>query len=387
MPESKQDQTSESEDPAWIRHPFFKYAVGILLVLLIIFLLSQTTSVWKPIVDFISILSAPVVISFLFYYLLRPLIRVLERFYIPRFIGILLVYFVFGVLLFLFFAYLVPLLVEQVAALVNISVEKFEEVRESSQSFLSRFFGINIDYEIQKRLLPLAQRVTETLSKNLLDFLGYITRIATILAVIPFIVFYLLKDDQDFSTAFLRYVPEDFDREVRKILRNMDETLSDYINGLVLVSLSVGTLLFIGYLIIGLNYALILSLIALVLTSIPYLGPFLAITPALLVALSGGFWMIAKVILTFVVVQQLESNLITPQVIGQRLHIHPLTLILLLLAAGSLYGLVGLILATPLYALLKVLIENFYKIYRLRYLRMKSSSKLETAEKQSSEKD
>jgi predicted PurR-regulated permease PerM len=126
-------------------------------------------------------------------------------------------------------------------------------------------------------------------------------------------------------------------------------------------------MLFIGYLIIGLDYALILSLIAIVFTTIPFVGPFLAIAPAILVALSNSPFMVLKVVIVFIIVQQMESNFISPQIIGQRLNIHPLTIILLLLVAGSLYGLIGLILATPLYALSKVLIENLYKIYQLRY--------------------
>jgi predicted PurR-regulated permease PerM len=97
------------------------------------------------------------------------------------------------------------------------------------------------------------------------------------------------------------------------------------------------------------------------------LGPFLAITPAILVGLSDSPFMVLKVIIVFLIVQQCESNLISPQIIGQRLNIHPLTIILLLLAAGSLYGLIGLILATPTYALLKVLIDSVYKIYQLHY--------------------
>jgi predicted PurR-regulated permease PerM len=101
--------------------------------------------------------------------------------------------------------------------------------------------------------------------------------------------------------------------------------------------------------------------------TIPFLGPFLAITPALFVGLSDSPFMVFKVLVVFIIVQQLESNVISPQVIGQRLNIHPLTIILLLLAAGSLYGLIGLLLATPVYALAKVLLWNTFQIYNLHY--------------------
>jgi predicted PurR-regulated permease PerM len=285
-----------------------------------------------------------------------------------RFLAILLSYILIGIVLVIFFAYLFPILGTQISALANISVETLEKVKNSSKSFtLPTGFTLNLEGEIERRVLNFIQSATAILSQNLVDIVGYITRLATILAVIPFIVFYLLKDDRDFAVGFLRHFSENFGRDVSRILRNIDKTLSSYINGLVLISFSVGSLLFVGYLIIGLKYALILSMMALVLTTIPYLGPFLAITPAILTGLSDSPSMALKVVIIFVVVQQIESNILSPQVIGQRLNIHPLTIILLLLAAGSLYGLIGLLLATPFYAIFKVLAENLYQIYLLRY--------------------
>lgn len=358
---------SQSKKVPWYYHSFFQYAVGILLVLTIIWVFYQVGFLLKPVFDFISTLFVPIVISLLFYYLLRPIVYFLEGYGIPRFVTILLIYLLIALFLIFFVAYIGPILTKQVTALANTSVEAWKKAKESSQFFLFRFFNINLNEEIEQRLFSIAQQVTALLSKNILDFLSFITRLATILIVIPFIVFYLLKDDHDFTSSFLRHVPEDFGREVRKILRNMDATLAKYITGVVLVSSSLGALLFIGYLVIGLDYALILSLIAIILTTIPFLGPFLAITPAVLVGLSDSPFMVLKVIIVFIIVQQCESNLISPQIIGQRLNIHPLTIILLLLAAGSLYGLIGLILATPVYALLKVLIDSIFKIYQLHY--------------------
>ena len=368
-----ESQKTESEKSSkrvavpWYNHQFFEYAIGTLLVLTIILVFYQVAFFLIPIFDFASTLFVPIVISFLFYYLLRPIVLFFEKYKIPRFVTILFIYMLIALFLIIFIAYIGPILTKQIEALANTSVDTLQKAKESSQSVIFRLFNINLDYEIQERLFLVVQQITTALSKNLGDVLGFITHLAAILAVIPFIVFYLLKDDHNFASGFLRYVPEDFGREVRKILIHMDSTLSSYINGLVLISSSLGLFLFIGYMIIGLNYALILSLIAIVFTTIPFLGPFLAIAPAILVGLSDSPFMVLKVIVIFVIVQQCESNLISPQIIGQRLNIHPLTIILLLLAAGSLYGLIGLILVTPFYALSKVLIENLYKIYKLHY--------------------
>lgn len=352
----------------WFYHPFFKYSCAVLLILAILLIFSDVAIYLSPVVSFISILFVPIFISLMLYYLLRPVVNLLEnKLKIPRWLGIVSIYLIIAVLMVFFVAYIGPTLIEQMTAFANTSVETVTKMKESAKWIIYQMFKVNVDVQIEQRFFDLVQQITASISKNAVDVLSFLTRTAIILAVIPFIVFYLLKDDKAFSERFMKVIPEDFGKEAKKILHNMDLTFANYIQGLVIVSLCTGGLLFIGYLLIGLNYALILALIALIFMSIPSLGPFLAICPALLVGLSDSPFMVLKVIIVFIIVQQIESNLISPQVIGQRLNIHPLTIILLLLAAGSLYGLIGLILATPLYALSKVFIENVYKIYRLRY--------------------
>jgi predicted PurR-regulated permease PerM len=365
MEESKTDnrRSTQRHVRRWHYRPFFQYAVGTLLVLTIILLFYHLAIFLHPFFEFISILFAPIAIALFLYYLLRPIVYFFERLNVPRWVTISCIYIFLIIAIIVFIAYIGPILTKQIEALANISVKTLENVKESSQFLLFRFFKVNLDYEIEQRLFSIAQQVTTYLSKNFVEFLSFLTRLTATLVVIPFILFYLLKDDHDFASAFLHRVPEDYALEIRKILHNLDTTLSNYIIGLVSVSSSVGILLLIGYLIIGLDYALFLSLIAIIFMTIPFLGPFLAASPAILVGFIQSPFMALKVAIVFIIVQQIEVNFLSPQIIGQRLNIHPLTIMLLLLVAGSLYGLPGLILATPLYAIAKVLIENLYKIY------------------------
>lgn len=369
MEKSHQKEKAQSEEvekkelaTPWFYNSFFQYALGILLILCILLVFYKVSFFLNPIVQFISILFAPIAISMLFYYLLRPIVYFFEQYNVPRIVTILGIYLIIALVLLFFFAFIGPILSTQIKALADSSVVTFEKLSESSRSMLLRWFNVDLNHEIEQSLFSIVQQITTSVSKNLGDFIAFFTKVATTLAVIPFIVFYLLKDDKDFSTMFLENIPEDFAVEIRKTLRNMDATLSNYITGLVLVSCIVGGMLFIGYTIIGLNYALLLSLIAIIFMTIPFLGPFLSIAPAIFVAMADSSMMVLKTAIVFIIVQQCEANLLSPQIIGQRLNIHPLTIILLLLAAGFLYGLPGLILATPLYALGKVLVENVYKI-------------------------
>jgi predicted PurR-regulated permease PerM len=147
----------------------------------------------------------------------------------------------------------------------------------------------------------------------------------------------------------------------------MDDTLSAYIQGQAIVSVCVGILSLIAYLIIGVDYALILALIAMLTNLIPFIGPFIGTIPAVFVALFNDPISAVWVVLAIIIIQQIESNLISPNVMGQKLKVHPLTIILLLILAGNLAGVVGLILAIPFYAVTKTVVQNVYRLLKLRY--------------------
>lgn len=120
-------------------------------------------------------------------------------------------------------------------------------------------------------------------------------------------------------------------------------------------------MLLIGYLIIGLDYAFLLALIGVVTNVIPFLGPYIAVTPAIIIALFQDPIMAVYVAIIMLIAQQIEGNLITPNVMGNALSVHPLTVITLILAAGNVAGIWGVILAIPFYAVVKTIVINIYE--------------------------
>lgn len=124
-------------------------------------------------------------------------------------------------------------------------------------------------------------------------------------------------------------------------------------------------MMYIGYLIIGLDYSLVLASVAMLTNVIPFIGPFIAIIPALIIAFLTSPFMALKVLIVAVIVQQIDGNITSPYIMGRNLDIHPLTIILLLLVAGSLGGLLGMIIAVPVYAVLKVILSHAYRLYLL----------------------
>lgn len=202
---------------------------------------------------------------------------------------------------------------------------------------------------------------------------GILSSMATIVVTAPFVLFYLLKDAAKFRSYVINHLPKYTKKEVDNTLTEIDEKVGSYISGQMLVSLCIGVLLFIGYNIIGLEYAISLATLAAVLSVVPYLGPALAILPAVLVALATSWIMVVKIIVVWAIVQFLEGNFISPNIMGHSLKIHPLTVIFVIMIATSTFGVVGAIVGIPAYAILKVLgsklvvaiVDRYNRIFNL----------------------
>jgi predicted PurR-regulated permease PerM len=186
------------------------------------------------------------------------------------------------------------------------------------------------------------------------------------LIILPFILFYLLKDGKKLPTYILKFLPVPLRSQSFEVMKEINSSISLYIRGQIIVSFCIGLLMLIGFLIIGLEYASLLALIAAFTSVVPYLGPAIAITPALIIAIVTSPIMLLKLIVVWTVVQLIEGKFISPQIMGRNLHIHPITIIFVILTAGNLFGVKGVILAVPGYAVLKVIVTHLFEWIKSR---------------------
>lgn len=358
----------------WIEGPFYEYSVAIILVLLIILLLYFTSPIFSPILWFVAAVFLPILFSTFLYYALRPIVNFLDRWF-PRFVSILVTYCLITAAVLLLFLLFYP---EASSAIGEIKPKKIEAFNANIKEFVQKiklpFTNIPLVQDVLVAYLPKINTFLYGMAGNLLATLA---NIAISLVLTPFVLFYFLRDDMLFSRFVLRFVPNQFQEEATKILQDIDVTLSEFIQGQLTVAGIIGFFLLCGYLVIGLPHALLLALFAMIFYVIPILGTFIAIIPAILVGLNIDIAMVMKVIAVMLLAHLLEVNFITPRTMSNRLKIHPLTIILLLLAAGSLYGIFGLLIVTPTYAIMKVIIWNLYKISRLRYAIAKAKASSE----------
>ena len=170
---------------------------------------------------------------------------------------------------------------------------------------------------------------------------------------VPVMLFYMLKDGSKLIPSIQKWLSPHHAKEVNDLLGKMNSTLSSYISGQMIECLFVGVFTSIGYVIIGQPLAIVLGIVAGLTNIIPYIGPYIGIAPALFVALTMAPNKIIWVIVVVIVVQQVDGNIVYPNIIGKTLQIHPLTIIMLLLAAGHIAGIGGMILCIPFYAVIK----------------------------------
>ncbi|TDQ40314.1 AI-2E family transporter [Aureibacillus halotolerans] len=341
----------------WYQKAWFKYLVGAVLLLLAIKLYGEVQFFIEPLLTFLTTMLTPILLAGILYYILRPVVRWLSQ-YIWRSLSILIIFVVIVGAMAFAITGVGGFLTAQFQDLVNQWPIILAAGEEQFNNLLAMVdFNSAPVTEIRDNVLNFLQNSLGTIGNNVFSIAGAVTSAITVAVVIPFILFYLLKDDHKVYPSLLKWSPRKYENQVGDALREMDGTVQAYVLGQMLVATVIGVLMFCGYLLIGLPFAAVLALFALVTSFIPFLGPFLGILPAIVIAIPDGTFMIVKVLIVFVIVQQSEGNLVSPKILGDRLNIHPVTVILIILAMGSVFGFIGILLAVPLYAVIKVAVN------------------------------
>ncbi len=343
-----------------------------LLILLNLFLATKVLYILEPIRGFLTAMGLPLVMAGLLYYLLNPLIDWLERKQVPRIAGILMVFLVLIGLITWGVVILIPIIREQSAELMQSFPAQLtaflSRVDNLLQSDLLSRFQLQILSEngaLGETLVGRAEAVLGNAVGGIGSIFGTLTSIVLAVITTPFILFYLLKDGHKLPYHIMNFVPSKMREKTYLLLREMNMQLSQYIRGQVAVAFAVGFMFWIGLNIIGIKYALILAITAGLLNLIPFLGTFIAFFPMVIVAIVvHSPIMLVKVIIVFTIEQTLEGRVIQPLILGSNLNIHPITIIAVLLTAGNLFGIPGVILGIPAYAVIKVLLTHLFLWYQ-----------------------
>lgn len=344
----------------------------ILLILAILFLGKQVDWVWTPIRQLFSIVGFPVILAGVLYYLMNPLVDRLERkYHVRRVWTIIGLFVIIIVVIVLGLIAIIPTIRTQTLTIINDWPTYWQNAVNETNKWINDPQLSGLRDQIDQFNTDASKLLSGRFSKYLTGTVSSLTSVfSTVVTVIiglitaPFILFYLLRDGHQLPAYLAKFVPTKARRSFLAMLNEINSQVSNYIRGQLTVAFFVAIMFAIGYSIIGLKFALTLGIAAGILNLIPYLGSFLAMVPSVVIALVTSPWMLAQVLIVFVIEQTIEGRIISPLVLGSSLAIHPVTILIVLLAAGKIFGLMGVIFGIPGYAIIKVLWTHLFGWYR-----------------------
>ena len=289
-------------------------------------------------------------------YLFIPLIKPLEK-RVNRSFAIILAFLITTSVNVSVIMLLVPMLVSQLKEFITV----FPQYVDSLTDFLSHYtrkfneLGLkNINFDLESMLFSnINEKIASFKPDSVMPYFSS-------LLLAPVVVFYFLRDREKIRDGCLFMLPKNMRSSVFFMFKNINYQLRDYVMGQFSVIILVSALMGITLAIAGFRYWIILGIIMGLLNVIPYIGPVLGSVPILLVgAIDGGKKFFLGLIL-IIAVQQVDNLIIQPNIIGNCAKIHPVTVLLCVIGGNALGGLVGMVLAIPLYIILRISIKEFY---------------------------
>ncbi|MCX7923954.1 MAG: AI-2E family transporter [Clostridia bacterium] len=299
-------------------------------------------------------------------YLLNPLVKRMERKRIPRTVSILVIYLMFSILTVVITVYVIPEIINNVRDLIN----TLPSITAKYQGIFNRLMSIiqtsqwptdvknSLFREIQNGVGAVQEFAMGTLKKTLSTLAAVATAMLDlILALI--IAYYFIKDGEFFKKEVLSLAPKKWRNGIVNTGREINQILSNFIQGQLLTALMVGILETIGLMIVKVKYPLVLGLVGGLANIIPYFGPVIGAIPAVVIALLESPLKALWAAVVFAIVQQIDNAFISPKIIEGKLGLHPVTTILAVIVGGEFFGIIGMLISVPVTAILKVIAKKF----------------------------
>ncbi|SDC19393.1 AI-2E family transporter [Shouchella lonarensis] len=333
-----------------------------LIIALLFLIASRLMPFFHPVWDVICTLFWPICVAGLFAYLLHPIIEKLVHIGMSRTWAVVSLFVTFIVVTGAVVFFGVPILIRQITEAIDVlpgQLAEFEKLLLHVQHTVDRLPEPVDDYmdDWTGRLEGWSAQALDLMEQGLLR----VAQSMIVWLVVPFLVFYLLKDYTLLVRVSYYLTPRRWRKPLHQYVHEVDVTFGAYIRGQLFVALCVGMLSVIAFWLLGIPYSLILGLFIGATDLIPYFGAFIGAAPAVVVAFMSSPTLALYTIIVIFVIQQIEGNVLSPVIVGRTVHLHPVFIILALLIGVEVAGIIGLLVAVPILAIVKVTLLHVRK--------------------------
>ncbi|OIJ07683.1 hypothetical protein BKP35_18565 [Anaerobacillus arseniciselenatis] len=333
--------------------------ISILVILLCGYVFLLLAPIWQPFLTIVMRIALPFIIAGIITYLLHPIVEQMKDMGVSRPISISIIYLVFTLILVYLFMKGTPYIVEEIKDLVDNIPNYINIYRElvndfyKQTSMMPEGFRVRAEAWLTDLEAVAAEGIADTVSHlpGIIDYL-------LLAIIVPFLVFYLLKDYNLLEKTAWYLTPRKWRGSGRQLLRNINISLGNYIRGQLLVCLAVAIIASIGLLLIGMPYAVILGIFIGLMNIIPYFGPIFGAFPIAIIGFTESVQLVLLGLLVNFAIQFIEGNILSPLIVGKSIHMHPILVMFALIAGAEVGGVIGLIIAVPILAVVKVIVMH-----------------------------
>ena len=328
--------------------------------------------VWRVAGPILGVVVPPIILAIIIVYLLNPLVNALEGPGRPRIVGTAIAYLLVAAVVTIPAVVVMPLLAEQATSIWEQAPETLNAaVADIDERLARRGWDLGLQEQLAPEDFPAFDFLVndEEGRSAVVAVVGGIGGFATgvirlfVTGILgPVVAFYVLVDLPRLRRWAVRLIPPTYRAEAAIVGRELSGVIGGYLRGQLLVALYVGSAVSLGMWLIDLPYWLVVGIVAGLTNLVPLLGPFVAgVLGASIALANGGIGFALLVVVVLTIVQQTDNHLISPLVMGQSVHVHPLIVLLALLVGGTLYGLFGLLIAVPVVAAIRVITRHMWE--------------------------
>ena len=308
----------------------------------------------------ITVVILPFIFAIFITYLLNPIVEILMQKKISRAAAVAIIYFVLIGSIIIALVYIIPVIILELNNLIDTipfyTSETQKILAELKKHYLASL-PLSLQEIVDRNINRLEGLLLYSLQKIADVIIGVFSNIFSIILG-PILGFYFLKDFERIKENMIFYIPMPYRKIVIRWFEKFGKTLGRYIRSQLIVSLIIGLLTTLSMIILGVDFAFLIGAIAGITNIIPYFGPVFGVLPAISIAILRYPNKILWIITSMFIIHQLESGIISPHIVGEHVGIHPVTVIFSLLIGGTFFGLAGLVLAVPVAALIKLILQN-----------------------------